>query len=396
MQNASMADQTHIIHPPQLPPDGFDAIPFAVHRASTVIFPSVAEMRSRSWKDEFSYTYGLKGTPTTFMLEMQLSRIEGARHCLLCPSGLAAISLVNLALLKSGDEVLIPENVYRPNLEQCEALLKQLGVTCHLYDPLKPQSLQFNGNTRLMWIEAPGSVTMEVPDVPALVSAAKQHGVITAFDNTYSAGLAFKPFNHGIDVSIQALTKFQAGAADLLMGSVTTTDETLHQTLKLAHMRLGIGVSAEDTYLVLRSLPTMKLRYEASDKAGREVAAWCAGQSQVTRMLHPAFESCPGHELWRRDFTGAAGLFSMLIDARYTQQQVDAFVDGLKLFKIGYSWAGPMSLAMPYDIKAIRPLSAASLPGHLVRLWIGLEDVADLIADLQQSLAAHLPVSVLS
>jgi cystathionine beta-lyase len=391
LQNGSMADQTHIIHPVLLPPDGFDAVPFAVHRASTVIFPSVAEMRARSWKDEFSYTYGLRGTPTSFMLELQLAQIEGARHCLLCPSGLAAISLVNLALLKAGDEVLIPENGYGPNREQCEILLSSYGIASRLYDPMQATNLRFNANTRLIWIEAPGSVTMEVPDVPVLVQAAKQHGVLTAFDNTYGAGMAFKPFDHGVDVSVQALTKFQAGAADLLMGSVTTRNEALHQTLKFAHMRLGFGVSPEDVYLVLRSLPTMKLRYGASDKAGREVAAWLAQQPQVSRVLHPAFESCPGHDNWQRNFTGAAGLFSVLIDASYTQAQVDAFVDALKLFKIGYSWAGPMSLVVPYDIAAMRPLTAAQLPGHVLRFWIGLEEVSDLIADLEQSLTVHLP-----
>lgn len=350
-------------------------------------------MRARSWKDEFSYTYGLRGTPTSFMLELQLAQIEGARHCLLCPSGLAAISLVNLALLKAGDEVLIPENGYGPNREQCEILFSNYGIASRLYDPMQATNLRFNANTRLIWIEAPGSVTMEVPDVPVLVQAAKQHGVLTAFDNTYGAGLAFKPFDHGVDVSVQALTKFQAGAADLLMGSVTTRNEALHQTLKFAHMRLGFGVSPEDVYLVLRSLPTMKLRYGASDKAGREVAAWLAQQPQVSRVLHPAFESCPGHDNWQRHFTGAAGLFSVLIDASYTQAQVDAFVDALKLFKIGYSWAGPMSLVVPYDIAAMRPLTAAQLPGHVVRFWIGLEEVSDLIADLEQSLTVHLPPS---
>jgi cysteine-S-conjugate beta-lyase len=382
-----MKDQTQLLHPDYTPPAGFAAIPHAVHRASTVIFANVAAMRSTSWKRKDNYTYGLHGTPTTFMLEALLAQSEGGKHTLLVPSGLAAISLVNLALLKAGDEILLPHNVYSPSKEQAEIILTRMGIVPRFYDPMKPESLSFNANTKLMWIEAPGSVTMEVPDVPALVKAAKAHKVITAIDNTWCAGLSFKPFAHGIDVSIQAATKFQAGSADVLMGTVTCIDDALAEQIKFTHMRLGIGVSAEDASLVLRSLPTMRLRYDASDKAGRTVAQWCAAQPQVARVLHPAFESCPGHANFKRDFTGAAGLFSIVLHERYTQTQVDAFVDSLKLFKIGYSWAGPMSLAVPYDIKMMRPLTASQWQGGgLVRLWIGLEHVQDLIADLQQSM----------
>ncbi len=382
-----MKEQTQLLHPEYTPPAGFAAIAHPVHRASTVLFPNVAALRNSSWKRKDGYTYGLRGTPTTYMLEALLAQSEGGTHTLLVPSGLAAISLANLSFLNAGDEVLIPENVYSPSKEQAEVILTRMGISHRFYNPMQPEALSFHANTKLMWIEAPGSVTMEVPDVPALVKAAKAQGVITAFDNTWAAGLSFKPFAHGIDVSIQALTKFQAGGADLLMGSVTFHDEKWADQLMFTHMRLGFGVSAEDAALVLRSLPTMRLRYDASDVAGRAVAQWCAAQPQVARVLHPAFESCPGHANFKRDFTGAAGLFSIVLDERFSQAQLDAFVDHLKLFKIGYSWAGPVSLAVPYDIKMMRPLTAAQWQGGgLVRLWIGLEDTQDLIADLQQAM----------
>jgi cysteine-S-conjugate beta-lyase len=310
---------------------------------------------------------------------------------LLFPSGLSAIANVNLALLKTGDEALLPENSYGPNRELFDMLLINFGITHRLYDPMQPDAVEFKPNTRLMWLEAPGSVTMEVPDLPALAARARAAGVTTAVDNTYAAGIAFRPFDHGIDISVQALTKFQSGAGDVLMGNNTCTDEALHHQLKLARMRTGVGVGGDDVYLVARSLPTLQLRFNASDRAGRELASWLAGQTQISRVLHPALPSCPGHDNWQRTFTGAAGLFSVVIDERFSREQVDAFVDGLQLFKIGYSWAGPMSLVVPYDIKAMRPNTGAAWRGHLVRFWVGLEDTRDLIADLQASLAANLP-----
>jgi cystathionine beta-lyase len=380
--------QTRLLHPDYRPPAGFAAINDGIFRASTVLFPNVAAMRARDWRQRDGYTYGLHGTPTTFVLEDKLAAIEGARHALLAPSGLAAIANVNLALLKAGDELLLPENVYGPNRELAENLLSGYGIGHRLYDPLDPASLDFRPSTRLVWFEAPGSVTMEVPDVPALVARARAAGVVTAIDNTYAAGLAFKPLALGVDVCVQALTKFHSGAGDVLMGAVYCNDEALHLKLKYAHMRLGLGVGGDDAYLVLRGLPTMKLRFDASDAAGRRVAAWLAEQPQVRRLLHPAFASCPGHAHWRRDFSGAAGLFSVLIDPRYGQAEVDAFVDALRIFKIGYSWAGPISLAVPYDLAAMRPLSGTKLAaeGRLVRFWIGLEAVEDLLSDLKQAL----------
>lgn len=369
------------------PPEGFSAFPTAIHHASTVIFKDVAALRARNWQDKNAYTYGLHGTPTTFTLEARLAEIEGGTHCLLAPSGLAAIAMIDLALLSTDDEVLMPDNVYNPNRELGNWLSESFGITARYYDPMIGEGIAelINTKTRLIWTEAPGSVSMEVPDIPAICRVAKEKNVLVALDNTWSAGLAFRAFDHGVDIVMQALTKYHSGGSDVLMGAVITRAKDLHHKIERAHMRLGMGVSADDTFLVLRGLPTMKLRFEAHDHSAREIATWLKSRSEITHILHPAFDDCPGHATWKRDFTGAGGLFSMLFDPRFTEAQTDRFIDSLKLFKIGYSWGGANSLAVPYRIAVMR--SHWPHLGQLVRLNIGLEDTRDLIADLEQALA---------
>jgi cystathionine beta-lyase len=378
--------QTSLIHSDYQAPGGFDAFPPGVHRASTVLFENVAAMRSGQWKDKSAYTYGLHGTPTTFTLEARLAEIEGGRHCLLAPSGLSAIAMINFALLKSGDDVLLPENVYNPNRELGRWLSQDFGVSARFYDPMVGGGIAdlIQPNTRLVWTEAPGSVSMEVPDLPAICKAAREKGVPVALDNTWSAGLALRGFDVGADIVMHALTKYQSGGADLLMGAVITRDSALNERLAQAHMRLGLGVGADDAYLVMRGLPSMKLRFEAHDAGARKVAAWLKARPEITKVLHPAFEDCPGHANWQRDFEGVGGLFSVLFDPRYTEEQTDRFVDSLQLFGLGYSWGGPNSLVMPYRIRAIR--SRWQEEGVLVRFNIGLEDTDDLIADIEQAL----------
>ena len=377
---------TSLIHHPYQPPRGFAAPQPGVHKASTVIFANSAAMRSRNWQSKSGYTYGLHGTPTSFTLEVRIATLEGGTKTLLLPSGLAAIATVDMALLKAGDELLIPDNAYGPSKELARNELAGWGITHRLYDAMNPQSLidAIGPSTRLVWVEAPGSVTMEFPDLPALVNAARSRGVITALDNTWGAGVAFKPFDLGIDISMQALTKYASGGGDVLMGSVTTRDEALHQRLSRTHMHLGQGVGANDVEAVLRALPTLPLRYEAQDRAGRVLAQWWAGRSEVVQVLHPALASSPGHAQWRSLCRVSAGLFSVVFDERYSQAQVDAFVDALKLFKIGYSWAGPVSLVVSYDLRLIR--SKALWRGQLVRFSIGLEGADDLIGDCEQAL----------
>lgn len=396
---------TGLIHHPYQPPEGFAAPQPAVHKASTVIFANTAAMRARDWRSRSGYTYGLHGTPTTFTLEERLCHLEGGQQCLLVPSGLAAIANVSLSLLRSGDEVLIPDNAYGPNKALAEGELAAWGISHQFYDPLEPADLaaRIGPRTRLVWLEVPGSVTLEFPDLPALVRICRDKGVLCALDNTWGAGLAFRPFELapglGVDISAQALTKYPSGGGDVLMGSVITRDKALHQRLKATHMRLGLGVGGNDVETVLRSLPSMALRYRAHDEAARALAAWCAARPQVVQVLHPAWPGSPGHEHWQALCTPAgggqglaAGLFSVVFDARFSPAQVDAFCDALRLFKLGYSWGGPMSLVVPYDLRSMRQRpSPHLLPGTVVRFSVGLESVDDLRRDLAQALGSQLP-----
>lgn len=382
---------TALIHHDYVAPDSFESVQPAVHKASTVIFRDTDALRARDWKTRDGYTYGLHGTPTTYTLEDRIAALEGAKHCLLVPSGLAAISLVDLALLKSGDEVLIPTNAYGPGKELARAELARWGITHRLYDAMDPAALQeaIGPATRLVWMEAAGSVTMEYPDLVELVRAARARGVLSALDNTWGAGIAFDPFaidgEGGVDISVHALTKYPSGGADVLMGSVTTRDDALLLRLKGTHMRMGWGVAANDAELVLRSLPSLALRYHAQDAAGRALAAWWQTRPEISKVLHPSLSASPGHEAWQRTCRAAAGLFSVVFDTRYEAQKVHAFIDALRLFKIGFSWAGPVSLVLPYDLQALRGGPAGQ--GTLVRFSIGLEAVADLITDCEQALS---------
>ena len=398
-----MSRSTDLIHHPYVPPAEFEAPQVGVFKASTVIFPNVAAMRTREWIDKSAYTYGLHGTPTTFTLEERLATLEGGTHCILTPSGLAAIAHVDLALLKTGDEVLIPDNAYAPNKSLAEGELAQFGITHQIYDPMDVNDLaaRITPRTRLVWLEAAGSVTMEFPDLVALVQLCKSRGVLCALDNTWGAGLAFNAFDLtpgqgelGLDLTIHALTKYPSGGGDVLMGSIVTRSDELARVLKLSHMRLGTGVGANDVELLLRSLATMPLRYQAQDKAARILANWCASQSAFSQVLHPALSHAPGHTHWQQLCAApqapeglAAGIFSVVMDERFASAQVDAFCDALRLFKIGYSWGGPMSLVMPYNMATSRARVNAHLKrGRVVRFCIGLEDVQDLQTDIAQAL----------
>jgi cysteine-S-conjugate beta-lyase len=414
---------THLIHHPYQAPDGFDAPQIGVHKASTVIFKDVAAMRSRDWEFKTGYTYGLHGTPTTFTLEARIASLEGGAHCALVPSGLAAIVSVDLALLGRGDEMLLPHNVYGARLGLTQEELPRFGIQTRYYDAMDAADLaaRITPQTKLVWLEAPGSVTMEFPDLLALVRICREKGVICALDNTWGAGLAFNAFDLdgqglAVDISIQALTKYPSGGGDVLMGSIVTRDEALHHKIKLSHMRIGFGIAANDAELILRSLPSIEMRYRAADQTARQLARWLQTCPEIEAVLHPALAGSPGHANWRdlcrkqaleeadsavnrmkllsapphtKDF--AAGLFSIVFRENYSQQQVDAFVDALQFFKIGYSWGGHLSLAMPYDITSMRNPVVSHWPyrGALVRFSIGFEQATDLQNDLMQALV-HL------
>jgi cystathionine beta-lyase len=394
---------TDLIHHPYTPPAGFNAPQPGVFKASTVIFANVAAMRARDWKQKIGYTYGLHGTPTTFTLEERIASLEGGKHCILLPSGLAAIANVSMALLKSGDEVLIPDNAYGPNKALADGELKNWGITHQIYDAMNPADLQarIGPKTRLVWLEAPGSVTMEFVPLPELAAICRERGVTTALDSTWSGGIAYNGFDAGADIVVHALTKYPSGGGDVLMGAIVTRDDKLHLALKLTHMRMGWGLGVNDAEAILRSLPSLALRYRAHDVAARQLAEWLKGRPEISQVLHPAFEGSPGHHHWQALCGGnggsgtqaggaAAGLFSIVFDKRFSAGQVDTFCDALKLFKLGYSWGGPVSLVVPYDIASMRSARLGPCPykGVLVRLSVGLEAVEDLQADLEQALTA--------
>lgn len=395
MPNITPPIMTALLHD-ELVTEGFVSCSTPTARASTVVFPNLAAMRALDWRDDTQWRYGLHATPTSMKLEQKLSIIEGGQHTLLFPSGLAAISSVYFALLKSGDTVLVPDNAYGPNRDHADWMARDYGIQVRYYDPLIGVGIEalITPSTKLIWLESPGSVSMEVQDIPAICQVARAKGVLTALDNTWSAGIAFKPFDHGVDISMQALTKYQSGGSDVLMGSLMTVASDVHAKLKLARMRMGWGVSADDCFLVLRSLPTLAMRLAAHDKSARTLAAWLQARSEIVRILHPAFADCPGHTYWQRDFNGAGGLFSVVFHARYSAIQIDAFIERLKLFKIGFSWGGAHSLALPYNVASMRTATPwprvdwqnASDCGVLVRFYVGLEDIEDLQQDVEQAL----------
>ena len=398
---------TDLIHHPYQPPAAFAAPQPGVFKASSIFFPNVDAMRRWDWKDKSAFTYGLHGTPTHYILEERIATLEGGTHCLLVPSGLAAISVVGLALLKSGDHILLPDNVYGPSKGFAESELARYGVSVGYYQPLNLAHFdsQIQPNTRLVWLEAAGSVSMEFPDLRALVQRCKDKGITCALDNTWGAGLAFNAFDLdgdgsyrlGVDVSAHALTKYPSGGGDVLMGSITSRDAAIHRRLQATHMHMGLGVGVNDVETILRSLPSMSLRYHAHDAVARQLAQFMEQQAAVVQVLHPALQSSPGHAHWKALCGGktgphglegaAAGLFSVVIDPRYTQAQIDTFCESLRLFKLAYSWGGPISLVVPYKIGSMRSLPEETVqPGTVVRFSIGLEDVADLQADMAQAL----------
>ena len=390
---------TTLIHHPYLPPEGFMAPQVGVFKASTVFFPNVAAMGSTQWKDKTGYTYGLHGTPTTYTLEERLCALEGGLQCLLVPSGLAAIATALMSLLRTGDELLIPENAYGPAKELARSELAAWGIGHRFYDPMDPQDLARNigPHTKLVLLEAPGSVTLEFPDLPEQVRICNGKGVLCVLDNTWGAGIAFSPFDLSpgaqtalaVDLTVHALTKYPSGGGDTLMGSIMTRDPALHQRLQLTHMHLGLAVGANDAESVLRSLPSIYLRYAAQDRSARQLAAWCRQAPQIAQVLHPALADSPGHAHWKSlCHSGAcAGLFSLVFTPQTSLAQVHAFCDALKLFKLGYSWGGPVSLVVPYDIASMRSVWPAHLArGTLVRFSTGLEAADDLQADLAQAM----------
>jgi cysteine-S-conjugate beta-lyase len=374
---------TRLIHPERYASTGFTSLAMPTWRGSTVVFDSVADVGDTNHPDQ--YRYGLYGTPTTRDLAIRIAALERAEHCLIVPSGQAAIALPYLAFCKTGDHVLLPLSAYGPNTELGADTLVRMGIEVERYEPTIGGEIAglIRENTRLIWTESPGSITMEIQDVPAICAAARDRGVPVVIDNTYGAGVLFDAFKAGVDISVQALTKYQGGHSDLLLGSMCTRNRKLDTQLREAQRLMGMGVSPDDCSAVLRGLKTLDVRLQRLEQSAMTVARWLYEQHQVTQMLHPAFADCPGHDIWKRDWTGSASIFSVIF-GHWTRPQVERFVDALELFKIGYSWGGANSLVMTYaGLKRPTPETGPLL----VRLNVGLEDPQDLIEDLEHALA---------
>jgi cystathionine beta-lyase len=379
--------RTRLAQPDTLAPGGFRSLATPTYRGSTVLFDRQGQV-SDDWEQrEGAYTYGLYGTPTALELGARIAELEGAARSFVVPGGQAAIALVYLSFCKAGSHALVPSSAYGPNKAMAEGLLRGLGIEVEQYDPLVGAGIAdlIREETTLVWCESPGSVTMEVQDVPAIVAAAHARGAMVALDNTYSAGVLFDAFAHGVDVSMQALTKYVGGHSDLLLGTVSAGHAGAVAAIGPVAQQLGLAVSPDDCSLALWGLQTLGVRLERLEASTLAVARWLAGREEIAEVYHPALPGCPGHEVWKRDFTGSASVFSVLFAQSVTPAQVERFGNSLDLFKIGFSWGGVTSLAIIYR-SIVRP--GRDFGGRLVRLNVGLEEVGDLIGDLAQALGA--------
>jgi cystathionine beta-lyase len=357
-----------------------------VYHASTVLYPSAEDFLAHRAR----YQYGRRGTPTTEALELALQELEGPRCAgvALLPSGLAAISTALLSLVHAGDHVLVTDSAYGPTRNFCEQILSRLGVTTSYFEPTIGAAIaeQLRPNTRAVFLESPGSLSFEMQDTAAIAKAAHGKDAIVLMDNTWATPLYFRPLEHGVDLAIQAGTKYIGGHSDLMLGTVSANAVTV-AALKHTVRFTGLHEAPDDTYLGLRGLRTLSVRLERHYKSGLAIARWLEERPEVLRLLHPALPSHPGHAIWKRDFTGASGLFSIVLKP-VPQKAVFAFLDTLELFGIGASWGGYESLAIPFDCTPLRTATRWAPGGPTVRFHVGLEAVEDLIADLERGFAA--------
>ncbi len=354
-----------------------------IYHASTVLFDTVDAMLERRPK----YVYGRRGTPTTEALETALTEIEGAAGTVLAPSGLAAISIALMSCLNAGDHLLVADSVYQPTRHFCDTVLIRLGIEVEYYDPLIGAGIDalMRPNTGAVFTESPGSQTFEMQDIDAIAAAAHAAGAVVLMDNTWATALFYRPLDHGVDLSIQAGTKYISGHSDIMLGTVSANERTW-KALTDTHGATGMCVGPDDIYLAQRGLRTLSVRLDRHMRSGLEIARWLETRPEVNRVLHPALPGDPGHKLWQRDFSGASGLFGVILEPA-PLDAVKAMLDGLDLFGLGYSWGGYESLAIWADPRSYRTATRWEAPGPLLRFHIGLEDPADLIADLEAGFA---------
>lgn len=378
-----MHDLTQCVHHPRVSHDGFSSLAVPTYRASTIVYHDAETFSQRHQRGFDGYTYGLHGTPTTRTLEAQITQLHGGVRTILVPSGQAAVTAIMLSVLLPGDKVLIPDHVYGPVRYFCRDYLAPRGIDHLVYDPLIGAGIAdlIDDRTKLIWVESPGSGTMEVQDVPAIIKAAREKGVLVGCDNTWATPLLFKPLAHGADFAVEALTKYVGGHSDLLLGSITVADIGLRQKIKLVLRDLGIGVSPDEVAMALRGLETMGVRVAHIGRVSEEFAQCLLLSPAVECVLHPALPSCPGHEFWLRDFKGSTGVFSIVLKPGVDHLLGEA-LSALKVFAIGASWGGTRSLIAPMAIKADRTVNEWTAEGIVLRISIGLEDSEELWADL--------------
>jgi cysteine-S-conjugate beta-lyase len=371
------------------PEANFGVVNPPVYHASTILFPTLEAIETaQKSKTKNQMRYGRYGTPTTFALQDAIAELEGGYAAFAVGSGAAAILAVLMAFTKSGDHVLCVDSAYAPTRRYCDVVLKRYGVETTYYDPAIGAGIAslIKPNTTLCMLESPGSMTFEMQDVPAIVAACKAKGVATAMDNTWATALYFRPFDHGVDVSLQAGTKYVGGHSDIMLGLVAVRDQAIYDKVRTAVDDLGASVGPDDVFLALRGLRTMGVRLPRHHETGLKLARWLERQPEVVRVLHPALPSFPGHELWKRDFKGASGLFSFVMKP-VAKPALAAMLDHLELFGMGFSWGGFESLIVPGNVAALRTATKWTEPGQLLRVHAGLEDPEDLIADLDAGFA---------
>lgn len=358
-----------------------------VWHVSTVTYPTLAALEAAGKTPYEGVVYGRFGTPTTWALEEAVAELEGGYRSVSLPSGLGAIATALLAFAKAGDHILMSDSVYFPTRKLGQGLLTGYGIETSFYDPMIGAGIaeHIRPNTRIVFVEAPGSLTFEVQDIPVLAEIAHRHGAVVMMDNTWSAGLFYRPFAHGVDISIQAATKYIAGHSDAMLGLATAANRDLWEPLKKTAAELGLCAGPDDCYLALRGLRTLAVRLARHQETGLALARWLAERPEVERVIHPALPGCPGHDIWKRDFTGASGLFAFVLKP-VPKPAVAALLDGLAHFGLGYSWGGYESLIVPSDPQHSRSVTRFDGWGPALRIAAGLEHPADLIADLDAGL----------